>query len=459
MGYREVILGDKPISYWRLGDAQAGAPVVIQTAPVAQTQSTSGAVTATLTNTPSAASILIAICCGLSTGTAGFTASPLSWTWDATEGHTTDVTIGHVASDGATKAFTFTETNPFGGSAADRWVILMEVGGLVASPTDHIVVGSFTNSPWAGALSANSNLNGLEIFAVGLEGGTVPITPGMTNGFTPTLETGSAAAPNSLIWGVKAVSAADTPSTSVSWVHSSAAGAGVGVSYKGLVQPGVDQINGLNALAGVGGLQGSYEGAIVGDNDGGGGAAHFDGTTAYLGTSSPLSIPAAAAACTCEAWTRPQSTLTTTGAGGPVLNFGKATNVNGGRYFLLQNISGTVFIFSDGVNGGNNITITSAQYPPPGVWNHIVWTITAAGVFKWYVNGVLVVNTTVTLNTDAAAVLRIGTRSDTGSGFFFGGLDDVALYPTVLTQGQVQAHYNAGLRALRTGSRDYRRRR
>jgi hypothetical protein len=43
--------------------------------------------------------------------------------------------------------------------------------------------------------------------------------------------------------------------------------------------------------------------------------------------------------------------------------------------------------------------------------------------------------------------LRIATRSATANSFLTGGIDEVAIYPKVLTPEQIKRHYEAGVGA------------
>jgi hypothetical protein len=95
----------------------------------------------------------------------------------------------------------------------------------------------------------------------------------------------------------------------------------------------------------------------------------------------------------------------------------------------------------------------------PGEWIHIVasyepgdtYTEPPAGVHI-YKNGVhrlgppsmgTLYRTFNIVPAHGAAPLRLGTRD--GGSFLIGGLDDVAIYPRVLTPEEVLENYNAGI--------------
>ena len=95
-------------------------------------------------------------------------------------------------------------------------------------------------------------------------------------------------------------------------------------------------------------------------------------------------------------------------------------------------------------------------------WLYLVGELTSEGV-KLYENGVLrqgpPAKATLYANpaydvhpTNGAAPVRLGTRNF--HSFFEGDLDEVAIYPYLLSDAQIRAHFRAALRAnprLRVG--------
>jgi hypothetical protein len=79
-----------------------------------------------------------------------------------------------------------------------------------------------------------------------------------------------------------------------------------------------------------------------------------------------------------------------------------------------------------------------------GEWQHIVGTFNGT-TFALYRNGVKAVETTVgscpcSIDTSTGS-LYAGTNDMSGE-WFDGGVDEVAVYSSGLTQAQVQAHYD-----------------
>lgn len=100
--------------------------------------------------------------------------------------------------------------------------------------------------------------------------------------------------------------------------------------------------------------------------------------------------------------------------------------------------------FWNGTGGvGGSWGVQTGPAVNDGVWTHLVGTI-GNGEKAFYVNGVLVAcGTVANYVPNLARVLRIGAGATEGTGNFFfpGDIDEVAVYPTVLSGDRVFAHY------------------
>lgn len=87
--------------------------------------------------------------------------------------------------------------------------------------------------------------------------------------------------------------------------------------------------------------------------------------------------------------------------------------------------------------------VTSTVAISDSDWHHVVATKNGAAV-KLYIDGVDRTGT-VTDSTcgNNATDLRIGVKYDDAQFFYDGSLDEVAVYPTALSQARVQAHFDA----------------
>lgn len=97
------------------------------------------------------------------------------------------------------------------------------------------------------------------------------------------------------------------------------------------------------------------------------------------------------------------------------------------------------------LNAGAGIELTygPAIRVDDGAWHHVVVAFDRGSSVIIYVDGVAASHPSVgTADVGNTGPLQIGRT--TGYGFFSGDIDEVAVYPSLLTAARVQAHYNAG---------------
>ncbi len=161
-----------------------------------------------------------------------------------------------------------------------------------------------------------------------------------------------------------------------------------------------------------------------------------DGNTAvdFDGTSGRVSVPDAPAlqlstTVSIEAWVRPD-TLT-----------GPRWIVNKGNQYRLHIQDGTTY-FGIRTPAGTDLNVTTTLVATAS-WQHVVGTFDGTTMVL-YRNGENVgqASFTDTIQT-ATAPLFIGALDDT-SGFFDGGIDEVAVYGNALTAARVLTHYRRG---------------
>jgi PKD repeat protein len=196
---------------------------------------------------------------------------------------------------------------------------------------------------------------------------------------------------------------------------------------------GWDRANGSD-LTLNGGVAVGQAGAIAGDTDT---AASFNGTTTgFAATKTPVLAPQT---FSMETWF---STRTT--AGGKLLGFGAnatGTSVANDRNVWMSTTGRVNF----GVWPMTNKIVSSTKAYNDGRWHHLVATFTS-GSMALYVDGVQVGSRTdVLMAQPIFGYWRVGgdTTWD-GAQFFNGTMDEVAVYPSVLSAGQVANHYAAG---------------
>jgi hypothetical protein len=79
-----------------------------------------------------------------------------------------------------------------------------------------------------------------------------------------------------------------------------------------------------------------------------------------------------------------------------------------------------------------------------GAWHHVVFTRTqSSGAMALYVDGAAAGTATGSVNSLTSQPTIYFGRSATGSQYYAGALDEIAMYTTVLSPSIVTAHYNA----------------
>jgi prepilin-type N-terminal cleavage/methylation domain-containing protein len=161
-------------------------------------------------------------------------------------------------------------------------------------------------------------------------------------------------------------------------------------------------------------------------------ALSFDGVDDYVDCGNKQSLNLGASARTIETW------INYTGNGGAIF----ATESPSADFIInLAYVNPNWYIFTDGVNGNNNIILSGSQIPVSGVWNHIVFLKKSNDDWEYYLNGQLSKSGTfpITINTPPATSNTIGKRQ---LGYYFPGLiDGVRIYSRALTASEIQQHY------------------
>ena len=188
-------------------------------------------------------------------------------------------------------------------------------------------------------------------------------------------------------------------------------------------------------------LSGGYtrgtSGAISGDADK---STTFDGNNAYAVNSSAVKGPDVFSE---EVWFR-----TTTTSGGKIVGFGDNATGTSSNYdrHIYMDTSGRLWF---GVYNNGSYTVNTNNALNDGQWHHAVGTMGPTGL-TFYVDGKKVgTNGGTSVAQPYTGYWRIGGDSPwSGNAYFQGDIDDVAIYPSVLTLTQVQKHYTDSGRDL-----------
>ena len=199
-----------------------------------------------------------------------------------------------------------------------------------------------------------------------------------------------------------------------------------------------DLVGGNNITLASGVTRG-VAGAITGDTDK---ATSFNGTTAGTGASS--TAIAGPNLFTMEAWVK-----TTTTKGGKILGFGSAKTGNStsyDRHLYMDNAGHILF----GVYTGTSQTVASTAKYNNGAWHHVAATLGPNGMIL-LVDGVQVgQNPAVTSGQAYTGYWRVGGDNlnswpaAPSSNYINATIDEVAIYPSVLSPATLAAHYTLG---------------
>jgi hypothetical protein len=186
-------------------------------------------------------------------------------------------------------------------------------------------------------------------------------------------------------------------------------------------------------------------GALFGTTDT---AARFDQSTTKIDV--PYNAALNPASFSIECWAKVNG-----GAGSyrsPVTS--RDSGGNGSAGYIIYAGAGNTWEFWTGSGSGWNAITTTVTNGPVviGAWTHLVGTYDAASLtMSFYINGVFVAQRTNSTVVPVGSIglplpFRIGSGATEGYGnYWFNGLvDEVALYPTVLTPTQVAANYAIG---------------
>ena len=195
---------------------------------------------------------------------------------------------------------------------------------------------------------------------------------------------------------------------------------------------------GFMGASGGTGVTGGAAGAVIGDPNT---ASTFNGSsTASVSTNASQPAPDT---FTTEAWVKTTST-----SGGKIIGFGDAPSGSSASYdrHVYMDNAGHIWF---GVYAGAVQTVNSAGAYNDGQWHQVVASLGANGM-RLDVDGKRVAQRTdVTAGQPYSGYWRIGGDNVNGwtnkptSGYLNGVIDEVAVYPAVLTPLQVAAHYVA----------------
>jgi chitodextrinase len=169
-------------------------------------------------------------------------------------------------------------------------------------------------------------------------------------------------------------------------------------------------------------------------------AASFNGTDGLVASTTLFTNPQN---YTAELWFNTTSTT-----GGKLIGFGSSqtgSSTNYDRHVYLQNDGKVVF----GSYPGSTQTATSTAAYNDGTWHHVVATQSSTAGMLLYIDGVLVADNPAVNPQNYNGYWRVGGDNLTSwpgiptTPYVTAKIDEVAVYPTALTEAQAKQHYAA----------------
>ena len=167
-----------------------------------------------------------------------------------------------------------------------------------------------------------------------------------------------------------------------------------------------------------------------------GGYIVLDGTNDYVINSSPTNIPVGSSSRTVQLWIYPKNNSC------PLVQLGTG---GGFQVYIVSffNSSGTLYLFTDGINSANNISFSGTDLPTLNTWNHMTFGNSGQNWF-YYLNGVSKLSGTfgVTLNTIGQKYI-VGNRDDVYLGTANVNVSQTFVYNRALSASEILQNYNA----------------
>ena len=167
-----------------------------------------------------------------------------------------------------------------------------------------------------------------------------------------------------------------------------------------------------------------------------GGYIVLDGTNDYVINSSPTNIPVGSSSRTVQLWVYPKTNTC------PLVQLGTG---GGFQVYIVSffDSSGTLYLFTDGINSANNISFSGTNLPTLNTWNHMTFGNSGQNWF-YYLNGVSKLSGTfgVTLNTIGQKYI-VGYRDDVYLGTANVNVSQTFVYNRALSASEILQNYNA----------------
>ncbi len=166
------------------------------------------------------------------------------------------------------------------------------------------------------------------------------------------------------------------------------------------------------------------------------GALRFDGVDDYL-EGDDTGLPQADEQRTVEFWVNTTATADQT-----IFSYG-----SGDDFEIVMESTGVIFVEEGGGNIGNVFGTISIN---DGVWHHVAVVYEGSEILL-YIDGALDDSYSHSFNTSASGQMFVGLSSSGTFGNFVGDIDDIRVWNTARTQGQIDLYNDACLSGVELG--------
>ncbi len=171
--------------------------------------------------------------------------------------------------------------------------------------------------------------------------------------------------------------------------------------------------------------------------NGNNGSLLFDGSNDYIINSSMTNAITGNSARTISLWVYPITNLNV------FVQLGDGGGGNQIYSFQYYRSGSNNYLFTDGINGQNNLIISGSELPTINAWNYLTFASSGQNWY-YYKNGIFVKSGiwTITINTIGSKFV-LGKRIDVVSSTLSGTISIVKLYNRALSAIEILQNFNA----------------
>ena len=190
-----------------------------------------------------------------------------------------------------------------------------------------------------------------------------------------------------------------------------------------------------------------------------GGSLQFDGANDFVALTNKSNSLDVGNTGTIEFWMAPTVWNLSSGTTQDLLSIGRSGSTNGALYLSLQDNVGLHLRYGGGSETNNKfLNYQSSDSFTDGSWHHVAasWSREGSTTLKLYVDGNLVdTDTTALVINDTDPNWTLGKGDATDNQAYKGQMDEVRIWSTARTDGEIKDNYNQQLAGTETGLKAY----